>query len=183
MPDKKIIIGLAGKIAAGKGTVALYLKNNYNANTYRFSTMLRDILERLHLEVNRFNMQSMSECLRQKFGEDLLAKAMANDIKSDPGKLLVIDGVRRLDDIKYLQELPGFKLIRIETDPEIRYQRLIARSENQDDQEKTYEEFMKDEQGEAELEIPKVMEHAQLAINNNSTLEELYRQIDELIKK
>lgn len=169
MPDKKVIIALVGKIAAGKGTAALYLKNNYNANTYRFSTMLRDILNRLHLEVSRPNLQSISECLREKFGGDILAKVIADDVKADPGKIIVIDGVRRQDDIKYLWELPEFKLVKIETDPKIRYERLIARGENDDDQKKTYEEFLEDEQREAELEIPKVMKHAQLTLNNNSS--------------
>ncbi|MFA4834095.1 MAG: AAA family ATPase [Patescibacteria group bacterium] len=182
MSDKKIIIGLVGKISAGKGTAADYLKDNYSANTYRFSTMLRDILNRLHLEVSRPNLQSISECLREKFSGDILAKVIADDVKADPEKLLVIDGIRRQDDIKYLRELPEFKLVKIETDSKTRYQRLINRGENQDDQKKTYEEFLQDEQREAELEIPKVMESAQLALDNNSSREKLYQQIDELIK-
>lgn len=180
--EQKIIIGLVGQIACGKGTAAEYLKNNYNTNTYRFSTMLRDVLTRLYLEITRSNMQSMSECLRQKFGGDILAKVITEDVKKDPGKLIVVDGVRRLDDIKYLQELPGFNLVKIETDSKTRYNRLIARTENKDDGRKTYEEFLSDEQQEAELEIPKVMAGAKLSLNNDGDFENLYKQMEEILK-
>jgi len=183
MPEKKIIIGLVGQIACGKGTATEYLKNNHNANTYRFSTMLRDVLNRLHLEIIRSNIQAISECLRQKFGGDILAKVIAEDVQKDPGKLIVVDGVRRMDDIKYLQELPGFNLVKIETDSKTRYNRLIARTENKDDGRKTYEEFLSDEQQEAELEIPKVMAGAKLSLNNDGDFENLYKQIEEILKR
>ncbi len=45
--EKKIILGFAGEIASGKGTAAKYLVGRHEAATYRFSTMLRDIVERL----------------------------------------------------------------------------------------------------------------------------------------
>ena len=182
MSEKKNIIGLVGQIACGKGTAALYLKNNHNANIYRFSTMLRDVLDRLYLEITRSNMQSISECLRQKFGGDILAKVIAEDVQKDPGKLIVVDGVRRMDDIKYLQKLPGFNLVKIETGSKIRYNRLITRTENKDDGRKTYEEFLSDEQREAEREIPKVMAGTKLSLNNDGDLENLYKQIGEILK-
>ena len=56
MANKKIIIGLVGQLACGKGTVAEYLKEKYGASVYRYSTMLRDVLNRLYLEINRVNM-------------------------------------------------------------------------------------------------------------------------------
>jgi len=182
MEEKKLIIGLVGKIAAGKGTVADYLNNSHSATTYRFSTMLRDILNRLHLEINRPNLQALSENLRKTFGEDILAKVIAEDVKSDTGKLIVIDGIRRLADIKYLRELPEFKLVKIETDAQKRFQRIIARSENQDDRNKTYEDFLKDEAGEPEREIPIVMEEAKMSLNNDGSREELFAAVDELVK-
>lgn len=180
MPTKKII-GLVGKISSGKGTVAEYLKKNNNAVTYRFSTILRDILKRLHKKITRENMQNLSTTLRQNFGEDLLAKVIAEDVKKDERDLIVVDGIRRLADIKYLSELPHFTLVKIMATPEIRYKRLIQRTENQGDTQKTYEEFLADEKKEADAEIPVVMEKAEIELSNEGGFEELYGQINKII--
>ncbi len=183
MAQKKIIIGLVSKIAAGKGTIAKYLESKYNASSYRFSTMLRDILNRLYLNINRENMQKLSTILRQNFSEDLMAKVIAQDVKKDKHKFIIVDGVRRLADIKYLKELEGFYLIAIEVNQKSRYERLIKRSENQGDINKSYEQFLKEEAGEAELQIPATMETADFVIDNNGTMERLYQQIDKVLEE
>ena len=183
MPSKKIILGLCGQISSGKGTIAEYAQKNLSGKTYRFSTMLRDVLNRLYLEITRSNMQTLSTILRQNFSEDVLAKVMAEDVQRNDNNLIIVDGIRRMADIKYLQELEGFYLVRVVADSKIRFERLIKRSENADDQQKTYEDFLKDERQEAELEIPLVMEKAELELNNNGTFEELYKQIDDIVKR
>lgn len=177
----KKIIGLVGKISSGKGTVAEYLEKNNGAVTYRFSTILRDILKRLHKEITRENMQNLSTTLRQNFGENILAKVIAEDIKKDERDLIIVDGIRRLADIKYLTELPHFKLVKITVSPEVRYKRLIQRTENQGDTQKTYEEFLADEKKEADAEIPAVMEKADLELSNEGGFEELYEQINDIL--
>ncbi len=179
--NKKIILGLVGKIAAGKGTVAKYLEDKYGAHTYRFSTMLRDVLNRLHIEITRSSMQKLSTILRQNFGEDLLAKVIAGDVEKDKNNLIVVDGIRRLADIKYLEKIPGFILVKIEAEPKIRYQRILTRDENKDDTKKTFEEFLADEKKEADAEIPIVMEKATLSLDNNKDFDYLYKQVDKII--
>lgn len=183
MVEKKIIIGLVGKIAAGKGTIAKHLEENYGANTYRFSTMLRDVMDRLYQDKNRENLQTVSTLLRQYFGEDILAKVIARDVIADKNKFIVVDGIRRMADIKYLRENPNFYLIRIETSPENRFERIKKRAENTDDTNKTFAEFLIDENREADQEVPMVMEQANFAIDNNSSFDNLYRQVDETIEK
>ena len=74
-------------------------------------------------------------------------------------------------------------MVKVEADAKIRYERLIQRSENTDDQKKTYEEFLSDQNKEADAEIPMVMENAKESINNNQDFNDLYHQIDNLINK
>ena len=177
----KTILGLAGEMASGKGTVADYLKNRHQASVHHFSTMLRDILNRLHLEQTRENMQKLSTSLRQTFGEDTMARVIAEDVKKDNSKIIVIDCVRRPDDIKYLKQNPDFKLVYIKADMKKRYERIIKRSENSDDQNKTFEQFKKEHLAEPELQIKKLEEHSHIIIDNNGTMDELYRQVDAII--
>lgn len=179
----EIILGLAGELASGKGTVSKYIAEKHQGSTHRFSTMLRDILHRLHLEESRDDMQRLSTALRQTFGEDTLARVMAEDTKNDVNKIVVVDGVRRLADIKYLQELSHFKLVYIEADIETRYQRLVKRGENTDDKSKTFEEFKKDHERETELQIKDLKNHAAFVVDNNGAIEGLYRQVDDVIRK
>ncbi len=179
----KIILGLAAELAGGKGTVAKYIEEKYGGSSYRFSTMLRDILQRIYLPDSRENMQKLSTILRQNFGEDTLAKVIAEDVKSDNHNIIAIDGVRRPVDIKYLKEIPGFKLVYIATDIKNRYKRIVKRGENPDDATKTLEQFKKDQEGEADAQIRNMKDHADFVIDNNGTFEELYKQIDEIINK
>lgn len=178
----KIILGLTGLMACGKGTATKYLVAKHKAKAFRFSTVFRDILDRLYLPQSRANMQRLSLALRQLFGQDLLAKTMATDIAKTKEKILVIDGVRRLEDIQYLRKMPNFKLVSLEMKEKLRYERLVSRGENADDKHKTWEQFLKDQQGETELTIPEVMKQADVVIDNNGSLEYLYKQLDQLVK-
>lgn len=178
----KIILGFVGQISSGKGTACKYLQGKYNGSTHRFSTMLRDVLDRLYLDQSRDNMQKISLILRNNFGDDLLAKVIANDVNKDDHKIIGIDGVRRFPDIKYLKEIAGFKLVHIDADQRIRYQRIVKRAENTDDLQKTFKEFQEDEKQEAEKHILEVARSADFTINNNGSVEELYQQIDNILK-
>ena len=107
----QIIIGLTGPNASGKGEVKKYLETECQAVSFKFSDILRDVLRRLYIVINRENLQDLSTDLRKRFGNDVLAKAIAQDATNSSEKIIVIDGVRRLDDIKYLLPLNNFKLI------------------------------------------------------------------------
>lgn len=175
------IFGIAGQIAAGKDTVANYIIKKTNAKTFKFSQVLRDLLNRIHQEIKRENLQKISTFLRQNFGEDILANCIYEDIKNSNNEVIVIDGVRRFDDIKKLKTLENFKLIYIDTSIENRYNRIIKRSENSDDQTKTFEEFKKENEQESESQIIKLKEFADIIIENNGNLEELYQKIDKVV--
>lgn len=181
--DAKIILGFVGQIASGKGTACKYLQEKYSAATYRFSTMLRDVLDRLYLAQSRENMQKISQILRLNFGDDLLAKVIANDVKKEANIIIGIDGVRRFPDIKYLQEIPGFKLVYIKTDQRLRYERIIKRAENTDDVQKTFEQFQEDEKQEAEKHILEVANDADFTVVNDGVQEDLFNQLDNIINQ
>ncbi len=179
----KMIIGLVGEMASGKDVTKKYLETKYAAKHCKFSTPLRDILIRLRLDISRDNMIDLSTILRERYGQDLLAKVIASDASRLDSDIVVVDGVRRLEDIEHLSTLPHFKLVKVEADSKIRYERMKIRNENVGDAEKTFGEFMEDHERETESTIPEVMEKAEYSLNNDGDLEELYKQIDELVEK
>jgi len=183
MPTNKIILGFVGDLAAGKGTAAKYLGEKYGSNTYRFSTMLRDILKRVYVPETRENLQQLSTFLRASYGQDVMSRVIAEDVARDEKKLVVVEGIRRPSDIEYLKKLEGFHLIYLTGDPKIRWERLVLRKENLGDSEKTFEEFSKDEQAEADKLIKELGSTAEKKIENNLGYEEFYRALDTLVEE
>lgn len=177
----KIIIGLAGQLASGKEEAKKYLEEEHGAGSYRMSSILRDVLNRLYIPIERINLQSLSLALRDCFGSDTLARVIAEDAKNDSHEIVIIDGVRRLDDIVKLKDLPNFYLVSIDADPKIRYERMKLRNENGGDAEKSYAQFLEDGAREAELQIPEVMSKAKFKINNNGSKTELYKQLEDML--
>lgn len=179
-----IIIGIIGPMASGKSTATEYIAKEYQAKTYRFSDIMRDVLQRLYLPCSRDNLIQISIVLREEFGHDLFAKAMAEDIKQDDhNEYIVVEGIRREEDIAFLKLLPNFHLVGITGDIEKRYQRLTSRTENSDDQHKTYEDFVADHERETEKSIVPLMEKTEYLIHNNGTIVDLYTEIQNIIKK
>lgn len=183
MPNNKIILGFTGLLASGKGTVAKYFEEKYQAKSFRFSTILRDLTSRIYLEQSRDNLIKMSEIVRATFGEDILAKAIAGDAAKSDNELIIVEGIRRMADIEHLGRLPNFVLIEIAADPKIRYERMVKRNENKGDAEKTYEQFLADHQRSTELTILEVISHATEHINNDGTTEQLYQALEQLLAK
>lgn len=183
MPTNKIILGLVGEMAAGKSTVTQYLKEKYHPTTFRFSDMLRDILRRIHVEPNRLPLQNLSTFLRQNFGEDIMSQVIALDVTNSPAEFIITEGIRRPSDVSYLRELPGFYVVAIQADERTRFERITKRRENPDDAGKTWEQFQTDGKQESEQKIKEIMAAADFTINNNGTEEELFGQVEEILKK
>ncbi len=177
----KLILGFVGPMASGKGTACQYLEQRYRARSYRFSSILRDILDRVYLPRTRDHLQQVSSVMRGAFGDDLLARAMAHDVEADTGKLITVDGVRRRPDITYLRSLDGFYLIGITADEKVRFERIKNRHENPDDAGKTFADFVREGQQEAERQIAEVMASASFTLDNNGDFAALYRQLDAIL--
>lgn len=177
----KIILGFTGLIASGKGTATKYFEEQHGASTYRFSTMLRDLLNRIYVDHSRDNMIRISEFIRGAYGEDIMAKVIAKDVENDPHELIIVEGIRRMADIEHLSKLPNFVLIEIFAEPKTRFERLIKRGENTDDTTKTFVQFLEDHKRSTELSILDVVPHADKHIDNNGTMEELHVQLNALV--
>ena len=177
---QKIILALAGEMGCGKGTLTKYLVAKHGAEIYRFSNPLRDILDRMHREKSRDNMQQLSTALRQAFGDDALSEIILADVGQSTASFIVIDGVRRESDIKYLSNLQGFKLVYIDADISTRYTRVTFRGENASDTTKTIEEFIRETEAEPEARIRGLKEISHLIIENNGTIEEFEQQFEKM---
>lgn len=183
MAMARLIIGVAGEIGAGKDTVTAYITEKHGAKYYRYSIILKDILRRLHLPYDRVSLANLAEALRAYFGENILSRTLIADAEADlDAEIVVFDGIRKIGELEFLKTLPNFRFLFVHADMPVRYQRLRKRGEKTDDLSKTMEQFMKDHEHAADNVIPRLREHAHRIIDNNGTLEDMYRQIDTAIK-
>lgn len=179
----KIIFGFVGLLGSGKGTAAVMLKEKYGAEIHVFSDILKDILRRLGLSISRENLQGLSTSLRTQFGQDLLAKAMAQQVGSAAANLIVIDGIRRVEDMAYLESMPGFHLIHISAPEKTRYERVSKRTEKPGEAGMSWDEFQVMSKGEPELQIPSVAAKAEVEIDNSLDMAHLEKSLADLLNK
>lgn len=179
----KLVLGLVGEMGSGKGSVAKYLVENHGAGTHKLSQIFRDILDRIYIEQTRENISELSLILRKAFGEDVLAKSIFHDVQNDPHEIVVLDGVRRMEDMVFLKTLPEFKLVYIEASLEVCYERIVKRGENNGDSTKTFDEFKLDHEADADARIVGMKNSADIVIENNGSYEELHEKIDEIINQ
>jgi len=177
----KRIIGFVGKQGAGKDTCTDYLREKYGATIFKFSTPMKDCLERLNLPATRENLILFSKVTRETFGQDLYAKIMALDATNADDTLITINNIRRSGDISALKNMPEFTLIAIDAPARIRYGRILVRKEKEDENNMTWEQFEAYERAETESTIPEVMAQAVSTIDNSGTLEELRVRLDEIM--
>lgn len=178
----KMILGLTGDAASGKGTIAAYCRERHGASSYRFSDVLFETLGLLDVETSRDNLIKLSIALRRDFGETVLARALAKKVAADEHDLVVIDGIRRLGDIETLRTLPGFHLVYVTADVKTRYERQIKRGEKAGETSMTFEQFLAQENAETERSIKEVAAHAERTIANNGTRDDLFRAVDALLE-
>lgn len=180
---KRIVIGLIGRKGSGKGTVARLIKERHGGSIYRYSELLRDILDRLFIEKNRTNLVNLSEILRKQFGEGVLKEAMLKLVERDNASLVVIDGIRRLGDLEGLERLGTLYLINVAAPVELRYTRVAQRIENADEATASLEEFKRLESAPTEVTISDVETRAWKTIENLGSYDDLAARVDETIKE
>lgn len=181
--NTKTIIGIAGKMASGKGTVASFLNKKYNAQRIKASKPLRNILDQFYIPQKRENLQKLSTLLRNGFGKNILINRVVREMSDSQENILVFDGIRLAIDLATLRTLPHFIFIYVDLSPEERYKRYVQRGENPGDAEMSYEEFLKEDSAEPEQEIESLKEQADYCISSSAPLEQFNQELDSLFQK
>lgn len=175
------IIGIAGPIASGKGTVAKFFKEKYGAEVVRFSEPLMGAVELLGLPLDREHISRLSQILREEFGQDVLARALAARVSKSTAPLIIVDGIRRPGDIDAFANMPGFTFVYIDAVMELRHARMQKRGEKADDATKTFDEFVRDHEYEAEKLVSSLAPRASVHIDNNGDMNVLEEQLSGLV--
>jgi dephospho-CoA kinase len=180
-----MIIGIAGTLGAGKGTVVEYLAEKKGFKHYAVSdTFLKNEALKRGLEPDRKARQSIANEYRSKGPtklQEAVYKMAKDDIKS--GEKVIIEPQHTVGEVDYIKSIGG-KVISIDADLHVRYERIHKRGGPKD--QVTFEEFSEIQKQEMNSEDPNrnnlgaAIATADYHLTNNGTLEELHAQIDAL---
>lgn len=179
--ENKLIIGLVGEKLAGKDTAANFLVEKHGAYHVRFTHLLDDILGILDLPISRRNEIDLGLGLRGIFGEKVLGTAVISRVEKSNAAMVVINGIR-MDEMEEVKKI-GAKIIYVTASPKIRYERFMKRHEKTDDGKMSYQEFLDQEKERTEIGIPELGRHADFKIVNEGSVEVLYHQLGEILKR
>ncbi len=177
----KLVIGLVGRIGSGKTAASRHLQDNYGGKEHRFSRILMDILDRLHLPHERTHLQNLGKSLRAELGPDVIVNAFKKDLEKDKSDLLIVDGIRYENEVEMLKGLENGFLVFIRAPPEVRYERCVTRGEK-GEAKITYEQFLKNDEAETEKRIEMIGQGADYIIDNSGTLNELLEEVDDMME-
>lgn len=131
MPDKKLIIGVAGRIGSGKSEVTQILAREFGFRYLRYSLVLAEL----------YNADPTQKKVLQEIGW----KVMSGDLQRNLNHVLIsrisdqndfaIDGLRHPIDYESLKETfkSCFFLVYIDTPPDVRFGRLRDRYASYDE--------------------------------------------------
>jgi len=176
------VIAIVGMCGSGKSAATEYFKNK-GFGIIHFGSITMMELEKRELPKNESNEKAVREKLRNKYGKAAYAELSLPLIKRTLKKgHVVLDGLYSWSEYKLLKAEFGefLTVIAITADREVRYNRLEKRVvrplSNNDALNRDYSEIENIEKG-GPIAI------ADYFINNNYSRQELYNQLDAVIKK
>ncbi len=183
------IIGLVGKPGSGKGTFPRIFRGACAKDGFhpsiggpRFSDALRKTLDFFEVLPSRENLQELAKWLDAR-KPGAVANGMRRMLEEDRNEIKIADGVRWLYDENMIRNFDNDFLVYVKTDQKLRFERVKARKENAGDADKTWEQFLAEDQAQTERCIEDIGSRADFVINNDGALEDYERQVDEFYQK
>lgn len=181
MNQNRTIIGIVGRIGAGKDEAAKYLHEKLGWPIFQISAPLKEEVKARGEELNRENIQKMGLEFAQRFGDDHLAKLALKSFETNG----IVTGPRQLGQIRYFKQNSRFIMLFVDARDRIRFER--AGSRGIVSEAKSLEEFIEDEKekdvsGDV-VKLDDCIELADTKIENNSTLKKLHKSLDHFIER
>jgi dephospho-CoA kinase len=169
----RAIIAITGMPGAGKGLVSKVAKE-IGFPIFVLGDVIREEANAKGISPTQKNLGRLTLEIREKEGEGVVAKRLLSKMKSEKVKLVIVEGVRSLNEIEEFEK--GYKtmILGVHTSPEERFQRLVRRKS---DDPKKWEEFVERDRRELKVGIGDVLALSDIMVINESTKEEFKNKI------
>lgn len=176
-----MIIGITGTFGAGKDLIARHLESK-GFQHLSTADILREEAIKRSLSVERESLRLLSNELKKEKGGDYLARKAVDRINK---KDVIISAIRSVDEVNFLKNIKGFKLIFIDAPIKLRYERVIQRS-RVGEETISFETFKNKEEletsGKSSQRLDYCRQEADFVIENSGTIAQLNKEVDKLIE-
>lgn len=176
------IIAFVGMPASGKSEASVIAQDR-NIPVVNMGDVVREEAAKCGLPPTDKNIGGTGTKLREEEGMDIIAKRCVPKIRKLDSGIVVIDGIRNIDEINHFKEQFGndFMLVAIDTPLEVRLERVKNRGRSDDM--KSIDELKLRDEREKSWGLDKAIEMADVTIDNTSTLPEFRSEIVKLFGK
>ncbi len=174
-----IVIGFCGLPGSGKSTVLKAIEDLGIIIT--MGDVIRNEARARGIEPIDENLGKIAQELREDFGPEIIAEKCVALIKSLESKVIFIDGLRSIAEVKTFRNSWKFPIVAVIIDDIIRIERLSNRGRPDDP--KNLEEQTERDQREITFGLNDVINSANYKINNNITKKEVQKKARELIQE
>jgi dCMP deaminase len=177
-----MIIGLTGKNCAGKTAVCQYLVSR----GFEYQSLSDDIRQEIRKrggEITREVLTEVGNELRSRFGAGVLAERVLVRLGYDCN--YVVDSIRNPTEVEVLRQRKDFILMVVDANEVVRFERSMLRGREGAAQ--TLEQFVQEEKRELQSDDPANQQlvatrrMADVVVNNDGSLEDLHRQLNEIL--
>lgn len=176
---KTTVLILTGLVGCGKTTASDFFHKK-KIPVFRMGELTDFFLKKSDITQTPFSEKKARNQLRKIYGEEIYAKNTADKIlKKKQGKIIIIEGMKSCRELEYFKKkFIEIKVLFIESDKELRYQRLILRCKRP---------LMRSEAIERENEeinqfsLDKLKEIADFVVDNNGSIDEFDDKLNNIL--
>lgn len=181
------VLGFVGWPCAGKDEAAEYLVRAHGAYRFGHSDFIRELAAELGIKIHQTSqLSALFETWAAAEGYGWIARIVSEQVleiwSRKPRALVVVSGVRNLAEVQVYRDLPGFQLVRIEADFEVRYLRWLTR-QRPGEQGLTREHLQAIEALPGNANLPDLMAlPGPVIINNGNSKPIFFRELGQLVQ-
>lgn len=127
-----LLVLVTGMPGSGKSVVARLLSRLLDAPVYSMGDIVRREVSRRGLELTVENIERVAGELRRDLGMAAVAHLLARELKGVNSPVVIVDGVRSLDEAEVLGRLGRNCIVAVHASPRTRYKRMMARARRGD---------------------------------------------------
>lgn len=177
LPSDNPIFCVIGPKCAGKSTLGDYVSQSIDTTWHEASRVFQGILT--DKGINTIDVNALK--FLKKAGMDIVMQQILKILRTDGRSLPLITGLRTCEELLTLRKhVPNLVLVCIDADQKVRYERHIRRARDSDI--RTFANFRKYDEDQSAFGLLRVAkEVSDVVIENNDSMREYHRRIDEVI--
>jgi dephospho-CoA kinase len=165
---------------SGKTTISEFVRE-MKIPVIAMGDVVREEAKVRGIEPTPKNLGKLMIEMREKMGANIIAKKCMEKIKELNSKIILVEGVRSLEEIEEFKKIGDVKVVAVHSSPKTRYERLFRRGRCDDP--KSWEEFKERDLRELDVGIGKVISLADEIIINEGTIEDLKENTLKVFRK